>query len=187
MKVVLLGTGGPRPDPVRAATTTMIRYRDQNILFDSGRGVVVQMTQRFYGEARNLLLAALASEYQHPKIAIAVDADVDVFNPAELLWAIATRVDPQHDVVVIPGTHNHAMDASLPEIGAPGTALWQRRGSKMLIDATIPPPADERARAMFERIRPHNPQLRIEDFAASASLPLVRALAPSFFGSKLVR
>lgn len=45
MKVVLLGTGGPRPDPVRAATTTLIRYRDQNILFDSGRGVVVQMTK----------------------------------------------------------------------------------------------------------------------------------------------
>lgn len=45
MKVVLLGTGGPRPDPVRAATTTLIRYRDQDILFDSGRGVVVQMTK----------------------------------------------------------------------------------------------------------------------------------------------
>ena len=28
------------------------------------------------------------------------------------------------------------------QLGAPGTALWQRRGSKMLIDATIPPPAD---------------------------------------------
>ena len=36
----------------------------------------------------------------------------------------------------------------------------------MLIDATIPPPADAEARASFERIRPRNPHLRLEDFAA---------------------
>ena len=69
---------------------------------------------RTYGEAKNLLLAALSSQYQHPKIAIAVDADVDIFNPSELLWALSTRVNPQEDVVIIAGTHNHAMDASLP-------------------------------------------------------------------------
>jgi 2,5-furandicarboxylate decarboxylase 1 len=149
-------------------------------------GVVVQMTPRFYGEAKNLLMAALSSEYQHPKIAIAVDADVDIFNHSELLWALATRVNPDEDVVVIPGTHNHAMDASLPELGAPGTGLWQRRGSKMLIDATIPPPVDAEARAAFERIRPRNPQLRLEDFAADRSLALVRSLPRIFFGSKLL-
>lgn len=150
-------------------------------------GLVVQMTPRFYGEAKNLLLAALSSEYQHPKVAIAVDADVDIFNHSELLWALSTRVNPHEDVVVIPGTHNHAMDASLPELGAPGTGLWQRLGSKLIIDATIPPPVDADARAAFERIRPRNPQIRLEDFAAKASLPLVRALAPIFFGSKLLR
>jgi hypothetical protein len=56
----------------------------------------------------------------------------------------------------------------------------------MLIDATIPPPADAEARAKFERIRPHNPHLRLEDFAAESSLPLVRALSQVFFGSKLL-
>ena len=150
-------------------------------------GVVIQMTQRAYGEAKNLLMAALSSEYQHPKVAIAVDADVDIFNPAELLWAINTRVNPSQDIIVVPGTHNHAMDASLPELGAPGTGLWQRLGSKVLIDATIPPPADAEARGQFERIRPINPTLKLEDFAAEASLPIVRALSPLFFGLKLRR
>jgi 2,5-furandicarboxylate decarboxylase 1 len=149
-------------------------------------GIVVQMTPRFYGEAKNVLMAALSGEYQHPKIAMAVDADVDLFNPAELLWALSTRVNPQDDVVVIPGTHNHAMDASLPELGGPGTGLWQRLGSKMLIDATAPPPADAAAHASFERIRPRNAHLRLEDFAAEQSLPLVHALSPVFFGSKLL-
>jgi len=149
-------------------------------------GVVVQMTQRAYGEAKNLLLSALSSEYQHPKVVIAVDEDVDIFNPAELMWALTTRVNPSEDVVIIPGTHNHAMDASLPELGAPGTALWQRKGSKMLIDATIPPPCDAKARAEFERIRPVNPQLRLKDFAAAGSLDIVRSLSPRFFGSKML-
>lgn len=44
-KVVLLGTGGPRPDPNRNATTTLIRLGDENILFDAGRGVVLQMVK----------------------------------------------------------------------------------------------------------------------------------------------
>ena len=109
------------------------------------------------------------------------------FNHSELLWALSTRVNPREDVIVIPGTHNHAMDASLPELGAPGTGLWQRLGGKLVIDATIPPPVDAEARAAFERIRPRNPQIRLEDFAADASLPLVRGLAPIFFGSKLLR
>ncbi|HWP25126.1 MAG TPA: UbiD family decarboxylase [Xanthobacteraceae bacterium] len=150
-------------------------------------GVAIQMTQRAHGEAKNLLLAALSSEYQHPKMAIAVDADVDIFNPAELLWALGTRVNPERDVIIIPGTHNHAMDASLPELGAPGTNLWQRLGSKILIDATIPPLADAEGRAMFERIRPRNPDLRLEDFAAKDSLALVQSLQSRFFGSRLLK
>ncbi len=149
-------------------------------------GLVIQMTARYHGEGKNLLLAALASEYQHPKIAIAVDADVDIFNHSEVLWALSTRVNPERDVVIVPGTHNHAMDAALPELGAPGTGLWQRFGSKMLIDATIPPPADAEARSMFERIRPHNPHLRLEDLAADDSLDVARSLSPLFFGSKLL-
>jgi len=45
MKVILLGTGGPRPDPNRAASTTLIRLGEENILFDSGRGVVLQLVK----------------------------------------------------------------------------------------------------------------------------------------------
>ncbi len=150
-------------------------------------GLAIQMTSRFYGEAKNLMMAALSSQYQHPKIVVAVDRDVDIFNPAELWWAVTTRVNPERDVSIISNTHNHAMDPSLPEVGATGTGLWQRLGSKMLIDATIPPPADAEARATFERIRPANPELRLEDYAADESLSLVRAMSPDFFGSKLLK
>ena len=45
MEVILLGTGGPRPDPRRMATTTLIRLGDENILFDARRGVMVQLNK----------------------------------------------------------------------------------------------------------------------------------------------
>src|SRR5262245_6483187 len=45
MKIVLLGTGGPRPDPKRNASTTLIRLGGENILFDAGRGVVIQLVR----------------------------------------------------------------------------------------------------------------------------------------------
>jgi 2,5-furandicarboxylate decarboxylase 1 len=116
--------------------------------------VVVQMTPRYHGEAKTVLMSALASEYHHPKIAIAVDEDVDIFNPTDLLWALATRVNPEQDVTVVPGTRLHPMDPTGREIGGPGQPVWQRLGSKMLIDATKPPTADPAARNVFARITP---------------------------------
>ncbi|HZP77823.1 MAG TPA: MBL fold metallo-hydrolase [Pseudolabrys sp.] len=45
MKVVLLGTGGPRPDPRRCASATLVGIGDENLLFDAGRGVVNRIVQ----------------------------------------------------------------------------------------------------------------------------------------------
>ncbi len=127
--------------------------------------VVVQMTPRYWGEAKTVLMSALASEYHHPKVAIAVDEDVDIFNSTDLLWALATRVNPEEDVVVVPGTRIHSMDPSAREIGAPGQALWQRFGSKMLIDATKPPVSDPAARDVFARVQPPGfGSVRLQDF-----------------------
>ena len=58
--------------------------------------------------------------------------------------------------------------------------------TQMLIDATLPPPNDPRARDQFERIRPLNPELRLAEFAAAGSQALVDALPTRFFGSKLL-
>ena len=42
MRITLLGTGGPRPDPRRMATATLVSIGEDNLLFDAGRGVMVQ-------------------------------------------------------------------------------------------------------------------------------------------------
>ncbi len=127
--------------------------------------VVVQMTPRFDGEAKQVLMAALSGEYLHPKIAIAVDDDVDIYQDWEILWSLTTRVDPERDIELIRGVRGHPMDPSLVELGTPGTASWQRLGGKMLIDATRPPTARPEARSAFERIKPPgHERIRLEDF-----------------------
>lgn len=127
--------------------------------------VVVQLSQRFRGEAKQVLLGALATEYLHPKVAIAVDEDVNIFNSWEILWAISTRVNPATDITVIPDVRGHPMDATGEEIGVTGQAGWQRLGSKVLIDATKPALNDPDGRSRFERIKPPNIEtVRLEDF-----------------------
>jgi ribonuclease Z len=45
MRMTLLGTGGPRPDPGRQGPATVIRIGDENLLFDAGRGVATQLVR----------------------------------------------------------------------------------------------------------------------------------------------
>jgi len=116
--------------------------------------VVVQMTPRFYGEAKQVLLAAMSSLYSHQKICVAIDEDVDIYDPHDVAWAIATRVNPATDVDIIPGVRGHPLDNLLPVVDKPGLTTWHRLGSRMLIDATKPPTSDPEARAKFDRVRP---------------------------------
>jgi len=129
-------------------------------------GAVIQLKQRFKGEAKNLLLGALSTQYLHPKVVIAVDEDVDIFNPAEILWAVTTRVNPERDVFVIDETRIHPMDPTGLELVKPGSPMgWSRIGSKMGIDATKPPLSDPEGRKIFERIRPFNlDKIKREDY-----------------------
>ena len=109
-------------------------------------------------------MAALSSPYLHSKIAIAVDEDVDIYDPGDVQWAVSTRVNLSMDVFIVDGTRNHPMDLSLPQISPPGTR-WQRVGSKMGIDATKPPTSQPEERAAFERVKPMGwMKHRLEDF-----------------------
>lgn len=45
MKLILLGTGSPIPNPDRAGPATLVRTNTDNILFDCGRGVVMRLAK----------------------------------------------------------------------------------------------------------------------------------------------
>ena len=45
MKITLLGTGGPRPDPARQGSSLVVRVGEEWLLFDCGRGAVTQLVR----------------------------------------------------------------------------------------------------------------------------------------------
>ena len=83
------------------------------------------------GEAKNALLAALS--VMDLKHVVVVDDDIDVNDPTDVEWAIATRVQGDKDVMIVSNARAKPLDPSLPQgYGVVPT------GAKVGIDATIP-------------------------------------------------
>jgi 2,5-furandicarboxylate decarboxylase 1 len=83
------------------------------------------------GEGKNACLAALS--VMDLKHVVVVDDDIDVNDPGEVEWAIATRVQGDKDVFIVSGARAKPLDPSLPQgYGVVPT------GAKVGIDATIP-------------------------------------------------
>src|SRR5215813_8315098 len=108
------------------------------------------------GEGKNALLAALS--VMDLKHVVVVDDDIDVFDPTEVEWAIATRVQGDKDIVIIPGARAKPLDPSLPVTPAGIVPT----GAKVGIDATIP---EGVPRERYERIAyAYSDRARIEDY-----------------------
>ncbi|WP_249977481.1 UbiD family decarboxylase [Vreelandella olivaria] len=76
----------------------------------------------------NQALTLLMGLDSYIKLAIAVDADVDVFNEQEVLWAMATRFQADTDLFVVPNSFCNRLDPSARD----GTS------AKLALDATAP-------------------------------------------------
>lgn len=87
----------------------------------------VSMKVTAEGQAKNAALAAFGDDLAL-KLVVVVDDDVDVTRDAEVLWAIATRMQADQDLSVIP----NAMGAILDPSTRNGTT------AKVVIDATRP-------------------------------------------------
>ena len=117
--------------------------------------VIVQLTPLFEGQVTDVMMAALSSSYLHPKVVIVVDEDVNIYDPGDILWAVATRVDPVKDILMIPNVRNHPIDPSIfNELIPAGGGRWQKVGSKVGINATKPSTSFPDKRKKFRRVRP---------------------------------
>jgi 2,5-furandicarboxylate decarboxylase 1 len=99
----------------------------------------VQMDPRSAGEAKNVIMAAFASHYDVKQV-IVVDMDVNIYEPREVEWAVATRFQASTDLVIVNNSQGSKLDPSTDN----GV------GSKMGLDATKPVDAAE---FTFKRIR----------------------------------
>ena len=106
---------------------------------------IVASIKKAPGDGKNAIMALLSiADIKHVTI---VDDDIDVFDPVDVEWAVATRVQADRDVLIVPNARAKPLDPSLPLpiLGKiPTTA-------KMGIDATIPEniPADRYKRIVY--------------------------------------
>ena len=115
------------------------------------------------GQAKIALMAALSGPYQQPKMAIAVDDDIDASDLRQIMWSMATRVRADRDVVIIPNVKVWGLDNASPVV--PGVEAFQRLGAKWMIDATKPATTLPRERARFDKALPPNfDTIDIRDF-----------------------
>jgi UbiD family decarboxylase len=90
---------------------------------------IVKMTKTAQGEPQQAIMAALGTEF-YTKYVIVVDEDVDIFDMSDVMWAVATRVRAEKDIVFIPGCKGAILDPT----SDPETFTV----TKMGIDATRP-------------------------------------------------
>ena len=112
------------------------------------------MRPRVEGQAKTALLATLSGPQLHPKLAIAVDEDIDASDIRQIFWSMTTRVHAERDVIKIPNTRTWSLD-NVSDI-VPGQSAMHRIGTKTLIDATKPAITDPDARTSFARAMPKN-------------------------------
>lgn len=88
---------------------------------------------------------------------IAVDTDVDPYDPVDVEWAVATRFDAGKDLIILKNAPGHILNpmVRIDRRGTGGTV------TKMGMDATAPYPRPKR----FERVR--FKQVRIENYLVS--------------------
>ncbi len=123
--------GALREAETRIALRTAIPgFKDVHFPMSGSSGFIayVSMRQTRPGEAKYAMSIAFGVEH-YVKLVVIADDDVDVFDESDVLWAIATRTQPDRDLVVISGSMGSMLEPSASEEGVT---------AKMGIDATRP-------------------------------------------------
>lgn len=88
----------------------------------------VAIKQSRPGEAKHVIPIVLGVDH-YLKLVVVVDDDIDVFDESDVLWAVATRMQADHDLVVIAESLGAMLDPSADDRGLT---------AKLGIDATRP-------------------------------------------------
>jgi UbiD family decarboxylase len=158
--------GLPRETLIWEAVSKTVPFVKAVNLTSGGCGwlhAVMSIEKQMDGDAKNALMAAFSA---HPSLkhAIVVDTDIDVYNPEEVEWAVATRFQASEDLVIIPHVRGSTLDPSADQ----ATGLTTKVG----IDATRPLnkpkekferakiPVDRKVAKLIDKIRRSYPKVK---------------------------
>ena len=129
----------------------------------SYRMAVVRIDKRYPGQARRVMMAlwGMLPQFSYTKMIVVVDGDLDIRDWDDITWALATRMDPARDVMLIDRTPMDYLDFASPleglagkigidattKIGAETARDW---GSEMRLDSAH----EARAEALLAGILP---------------------------------
>ena len=121
--------------------------------------IVVSIKNKYPGAGKDAILALM--NVGIVKHVLVTDDDIDVFDPQEVEWAIATRVQVERDIIIIPHMGRaKPLDPVLPPGMDP--MLITRLG----VDATMP---EGIPRYRYERIKyPFVDELNLEELLSTA-------------------
>jgi len=116
----------------------------------------VAITQGRPGEAKHVIPIVLGVDH-YLKLVVVVDDDIDVFDESDVLWAVATRMQPDRDLLTISGSLGALLDPSADELGMTaklGIDATRPFGQPFAEKLVMPPEKMAWARALVERLTP---------------------------------
>jgi 4-hydroxy-3-polyprenylbenzoate decarboxylase len=95
----------------------------------SYKAAVISIDKTYPGQAKRAALAFWSAlpQFSYTKFVIVVDKSINVRDPRQVIWSIASKVDPQRDVFILPNNPFDSLDFATEQRGL---------GGRMGIDAT---------------------------------------------------
>jgi 4-hydroxy-3-polyprenylbenzoate decarboxylase len=127
----------------------------------SYRMAIISIKKAYPGHAKRMMFGvwSFLRQFMYTKFIVVTDADVDIRNWQEVIWAITTRMDPVRDTTLVEHTPIDYLDFASPvsglggKMGLDATHKWpgetQREwGRTIAMDAAV----EQRVAAVFDEI-----------------------------------
>jgi 4-hydroxy-3-polyprenylbenzoate decarboxylase len=128
----------------------------------SYRIAVVAIRKQYAGHARRMMMGVWSylRQFTYTKFVIVTDEDIDVRDWSQVIWALATRVDPARDTLLVENTPIDYLDFASPvaglgsKLGIDATRKWPGETSRAWSRPIVPDPdVETRMQALWDRLQ----------------------------------
>ncbi len=117
----------------------------------SYRIAIVSIRKQYPGHARRVMMGiwSYLRQFTYTKFVVITDDDIDVRDWSQVIWALATRVDPARDSMLVENTPIDYLDFSSPtaslgsKLGIDATSKWAAETSRAWSKPIVSDPAIE--------------------------------------------